>query len=73
MMAVERAGAFATALMEGRPGSTPVAVVQEGSTAAQRVLRSTLDSLAADMEAQAIRPPAIIVVGPVADIASANS
>ncbi|MDX3656151.1 uroporphyrinogen-III C-methyltransferase [Streptomyces sp. ID05-26A] len=73
MMAVERAGAFATALMEGRPGSTPVAVVQEGSTAAQRVLRSTLDSLGADVKAHEIRPPAIIVVGAVADIASANS
>ena len=73
MMAVERAGVFASALMEGRPGSTPVAVIQEGSTAAQRVFRSTLDSLAADMESWEIRPPAIIVVGPVADIASANS
>ena len=73
MMAVERAGAFATALMEGRPGSTPVAVIQEGSTAAQRVFRSTLDSLAEDVKRWEVRPPAIIVVGPVADIASANS
>ncbi|MGI5505431.1 uroporphyrinogen-III C-methyltransferase [Lentzea sp. CA-135723] len=73
MMAVERAGAFATALMEGRPGSTPVAVIQEGSTASQRVLKSTLDDLGADVKAHEIRPPAIIVVGPVTDIASANS
>ncbi|TWP50151.1 uroporphyrinogen-III C-methyltransferase [Lentzea tibetensis] len=68
MMAVERAGAFASALMAGRPASTPVAVIQEGSTAAQRVLRSTLDSVAADMAAADIRPPAIIVVGPVAGL-----
>lgn len=73
MMAVERAGAFASALMEGRPGSTPVAVIQEGSTAAQRVFRSTLDALAVDVQRWEVRPPAIIVVGPVADIASANS
>ncbi|KJK51487.1 uroporphyrin-III C-methyltransferase [Lentzea aerocolonigenes] len=73
MMAVERAGAFASALMEGRPGSTPVAVIQEGSTASQRVFRSTLDSLGADVKRWEVRPPAIIVVGPVADIASANS
>ncbi|USX51594.1 uroporphyrinogen-III C-methyltransferase [Lentzea sp. HUAS12] len=73
MMAVERAGAFATALMEGRPGSTPVAVIQEGSTTSQRVYRSTLDSLGADVKAWEVRPPAIIVVGPVADIAPANS
>jgi uroporphyrin-III C-methyltransferase / precorrin-2 dehydrogenase / sirohydrochlorin ferrochelatase len=70
MMAVERAGVFAAALMQGRPADTPVAVIQEGSTAAQRVLRSTLDSVAADMKAADIRPPAIIVVGPVAGLAN---
>ncbi|MEV6712145.1 uroporphyrinogen-III C-methyltransferase [Lentzea sp. NPDC051208] len=73
MMAVERAGAFATALMEGRPGSTPVAVIQEGSTASQRVYRSTLDTLGADVKAWEVRPPAIIVVGPVAGIGAAHS
>jgi uroporphyrin-III C-methyltransferase/precorrin-2 dehydrogenase/sirohydrochlorin ferrochelatase len=73
MMAVERAGAFATALMEGRPGSTPVAVVQEGSTSAQRVYRSTLATLGADVVAWGVRPPAIIVVGPVAGIGAAHS
>jgi uroporphyrin-III C-methyltransferase/precorrin-2 dehydrogenase/sirohydrochlorin ferrochelatase len=69
LMGVERAGAFAEALRAGRPGDTPVAVVQEGSTRAQRVVRSTLDSLAADVVEHAIRPPAIIVVGPVAGLA----
>ncbi|ANZ38407.1 uroporphyrinogen-III C-methyltransferase [Lentzea guizhouensis] len=73
MMAVERAGAFATALMQGRPGTTPVAVVQEGSTAAQRVYRSTLETLGADVVAWGVRPPAIIVVGPVAGIGAAHS
>ncbi|WP_199439052.1 uroporphyrinogen-III C-methyltransferase [Umezawaea beigongshangensis] len=70
MMAVERAGAFATALIDGgRPADTPVTVVQEGSTRTERVLRSTLDSLGADVVAEGIRPPAIIVVGPVAGLA----
>ncbi len=73
MMAVERAGAFAAALMQGRPGTTPVAVVQEGSTSAQRVYRSTLETLGADVVAWGVRPPAIIVVGPVAGIGSADS
>ncbi|WP_433263917.1 uroporphyrinogen-III C-methyltransferase [Actinosynnema sp. CS-041913] len=69
LMGVERAGAFASALLAGRPGDTPVSVVQEGSTRAQRVVRSTLDRLGADVVEHGIRPPAIIVVGPVAGLA----
>ncbi|GAA1347519.1 uroporphyrinogen-III C-methyltransferase [Saccharothrix algeriensis] len=69
LMGVERAGAFAAALRAGRPGDTPVSVVQEGSTRAQRVVRSTLDTLAADVVEHGVRPPAIIVVGPVAGLA----
>ncbi|GAA1272477.1 uroporphyrinogen-III C-methyltransferase [Saccharothrix xinjiangensis] len=69
LMGVERAGAFAAALRAGRPGDTPVSVIQEGSTRAQRVLSSTLDSLGDDVVANGVRPPAIIVVGPVAGLA----
>lgn len=66
LMAVERAGAIATALVSGgRAGETPVAVVQEGTTAGQRIVRSTLDKLGDDVVAHQIRPPAIIVIGPV--------
>ncbi|MFB9908168.1 uroporphyrinogen-III C-methyltransferase [Allokutzneria oryzae] len=69
MMAVERADAFATTLIEhGREPSTPVAVVQEGTTRAQRVVRTTLDKLGATVTAEAIRPPAIIVIGEVAGL-----
>ena len=67
MMAVERIAQFATVLLDGgRPSSTPVAVIQEGTTRGQRVLRSTLDKVADDMASQGIRPPAVIVIGPVA-------
>ncbi|OLF06085.1 uroporphyrinogen-III C-methyltransferase [Actinophytocola xanthii] len=66
MMAVERIAAFADALLAGRARDTPVAVVQEGTTRAQRVLRSTLDKVADDVVAHGIRPPAVVVVGPVA-------
>ncbi|MEU6150423.1 uroporphyrinogen-III C-methyltransferase [Actinosynnema sp. NPDC047251] len=69
LMGVERAGAFAAALRAGRPGATPVSVIQEGSTRAQRVVQSTLDSLGHDVVERGIRPPAIIVVGPVAGLA----
>ncbi|MFT7838356.1 uroporphyrinogen-III C-methyltransferase [Saccharothrix sp. BKS2] len=69
LMGVERAGAFAAALRARRPGDTPVSVIQEGSTRSQRVLSSTLDSLGEDVVAHGVRPPAIIVVGPVAGLA----
>ena len=69
LMAVERIGLFATALMDGgRPGETPVLVVQHGATTRQRVLRTTLAGAAEEMVAQGIRPPAIIVIGPVVNV-----
>jgi uroporphyrin-III C-methyltransferase/precorrin-2 dehydrogenase/sirohydrochlorin ferrochelatase len=70
LMAVERIGQFATALVTGgRAGDTPVTVVQEGTTRGQRVVRSTLDKVADDVVSQGIRPPAVIVIGPVAALA----
>ena len=67
LMAVERIGLFAEALQEGgRPAQTPVLVVQHGTTAAERVLRATLADVAEEIRDQGIRPPAIIVIGPVA-------
>lgn len=67
LMAVERIELFAEALLEGgRPADTPVLVVQHGTTAAQRTLRATLADAAERIRADGIRPPAIIVIGPVA-------
>jgi uroporphyrin-III C-methyltransferase/precorrin-2 dehydrogenase/sirohydrochlorin ferrochelatase len=43
-------------------------VVQDGTTRIQRTLRTTLASVAADVRAQEIAPPAVIVVGPVAGL-----
>lgn len=67
LMAVERIELFAAALLEGgRPADTPVLVVQHGTTAAQRTLRATLADAAERIREDGIRPPAIIVIGPVA-------
>ncbi len=69
MMAVERIGLFAAALVEhGRAPDTPVAVIQDGTTRIQRTLRATLATVAAQVRAHEISPPAIIVVGPVAGL-----
>jgi len=67
LMAVERIELFAKALLEGgRPADTPVIVVQHGSTIAQRTLRATLSDAPERIREEGIRPPAIIVIGPVA-------
>jgi uroporphyrin-III C-methyltransferase/precorrin-2 dehydrogenase/sirohydrochlorin ferrochelatase len=66
LMGVDTAPAIAAALMEhGRAPSAPVAVVTDGSTPTQRVVRTTLDGLAKTMADEGIRPPAVWVVGDV--------
>ncbi|SCE95048.1 uroporphyrinogen-III C-methyltransferase [Micromonospora chokoriensis] len=55
----------ATLIAHGRSPETPAAVVQEATTGTQRVLRSTLAAVAADVLAAGLRPPAVVVVGDV--------
>jgi uroporphyrin-III C-methyltransferase/precorrin-2 dehydrogenase/sirohydrochlorin ferrochelatase len=67
LMAVERIEMFVDVLLKGgRPADTPVLVVQDGTTAAQRTLRATLVDTPEKIRAESIRPPAIIVIGAVA-------
>lgn len=69
MMGVERIRQFAEVLSSGgRPSDTPVAVLQESSTRRERVLHSSLGVVADDIAAEGIRPPAVIVIGPVAGL-----
>jgi uroporphyrin-III C-methyltransferase/precorrin-2 dehydrogenase/sirohydrochlorin ferrochelatase len=70
MMAVENAPAIAEALLlAGRPATTPVAVVCDGSMPGERTVVSRLGDLTADLDRHAVRPPAIIVVGEVVAVA----
>lgn len=70
MMAVENAPRIATALVAGgRPGPTPVAVVCEGTMPGERTVLATLDTLAARLDEESVRPPAVIVVGEVVRVA----
>jgi uroporphyrin-III C-methyltransferase / precorrin-2 dehydrogenase / sirohydrochlorin ferrochelatase len=71
LMAVERIELFAKALLDGgRPADTPVLVVQHGTTAAQRMLRTTLSDAPEAIRSDGVRPPAIIVIGAVAAFGS---
>ncbi|WP_431960541.1 uroporphyrinogen-III C-methyltransferase [Actinacidiphila sp. bgisy160] len=66
LMAVERIGPIAAALVEhGRGADTPVAVIQEGTMSAQRRVDATLATVGERVAAEGIRPPAVIVIGEV--------
>ena len=52
----------------GLPGSTPVALVEQGTTPQQRVFTATLDTLLELIAAQDIKPPTLIIVGEVVNL-----
>ncbi|MGP3941531.1 MULTISPECIES: uroporphyrinogen-III C-methyltransferase [Streptomyces] len=66
LMAVEKIGAIAATLVaHGRAAETPVAVVQEGTTPAQRRVDATLATVGEKVAAEGVRPPAVVVIGDV--------
>ncbi|WGL50843.1 uroporphyrinogen-III C-methyltransferase [Nocardioides sp. BP30] len=70
MMAVENAPAIASVLLAGgRDAATPVAVVCDGSMPTERTVLATLGTLGEVLQREAVRPPAIIVVGEVVRVA----
>lgn len=57
LMGVDKIGAIARTLIDnGKPADTPVALVQEGTTAAQRRVDATLETVAETVSAQDVRP-----------------
>ncbi|WP_411142889.1 uroporphyrinogen-III C-methyltransferase [Streptomyces sp. x-80] len=71
LMGVENSGAIAATLIaHGRAADTPVAVVQEGTTAAQRHVEATLATLGETVRAEGVRPPAVIIIGDVVTVAA---
>ncbi|MFI0239472.1 uroporphyrinogen-III C-methyltransferase [Streptomyces sp. NPDC016845] len=66
LMGVDKIGKIAEALIaHGKAPGTPVALVQEGTTTAQRRVDATLATVGERVIAEGVRPPAVIVVGPV--------
>ncbi|MFR9723075.1 uroporphyrinogen-III C-methyltransferase [Streptomyces sp. MS19] len=69
LMAVERLGVIAdTLIRHGRPAATPAAVVQEGTTPAERRVDAPLSDIARRVAEEGIRPPAIVVIGDVVGV-----
>ncbi|HEX6500077.1 MAG TPA: uroporphyrinogen-III C-methyltransferase [Micromonosporaceae bacterium] len=58
----------ATLRAHGRSAHTPAAVVQEGTTGTQRVVRAALGDLPRAVAEAGLRPPAVVVVGAVAEV-----
>ncbi len=66
LMGVDTAPSIAAALVEhGRAPDSPVAVISNGSTPAERVIRTTLAELPGIVADGAVRPPAVWVLGAV--------
>ncbi|EDY60121.2 uroporphyrin-III methyltransferase [Streptomyces sviceus ATCC 29083] len=66
LMGVDKIGRIAETLVaHGKSPDTPVALVQEGTTAAQRRVDATLATVGEVVVAEDVKPPAVIVVGEV--------
>jgi uroporphyrin-III C-methyltransferase/precorrin-2 dehydrogenase/sirohydrochlorin ferrochelatase len=66
LMGLANLSAIAAVLVaHGRPASTPVAVVRQGTTEQQQVVTGTLGSIAVAVLAAGLRSPAVIVIGDV--------
>ena len=73
-MGVTTAAQWSDALIRhGKPPQTPVAVIRRATQCDQEVHRTTLSDLAQLVARQHLRPPAIVVVGDVVDLAPPTS
>jgi uroporphyrin-III C-methyltransferase/precorrin-2 dehydrogenase/sirohydrochlorin ferrochelatase len=69
LMGVDKIGKIAgTLVAHGKSPETPVALVQEGTTAAQRRVDATLATVADVVRTEDVKPPAVIVVGEVVTV-----
>ena len=71
LMALERIGSVVAELLRyGRSPDTPVSVIADGTLPTQRTINSTLERVESMVRQEGIRPPAIVVVGDVVDVAA---
>jgi uroporphyrinogen III methyltransferase / synthase len=73
-MGVTTAEVWSRALIKnGKPAATPVAVVRRGSLHDQQTILTTLADLGQELKKRKLRPPAVIIVGDVAQRADASN
>lgn len=65
LMGITNLGKIVSRLLESRDKSTPVAIIERGSTSEQRVTIGTLENIVEKAEIGKVKPPGIIVVGEV--------
>ena len=71
-MGVTTAPAWTAALIEaGKPADTPTAIIRRCSLADQQVFHCRLDEVAGHLRQNRLRPPAIMIVGQVTELAHA--
>ncbi|MGW0845150.1 uroporphyrinogen-III C-methyltransferase [Streptomyces sp. NPDC002787] len=69
LMGVDKIGRIAETLVaNGKSPDTPLALIQEGTTAAQRRVDATLATVADVVRTQEVKPPAVIVIGDVVKV-----
>lgn len=70
MMGLSRIGVICAQLQQGgMDGSTPVAVIENGTTPRQRVIRGNVANIAKRARRGGAKPPANIIIGSVVDMA----
>jgi uroporphyrin-III C-methyltransferase / precorrin-2 dehydrogenase / sirohydrochlorin ferrochelatase len=71
LMALEQIGPVVAELLRyGRSPDTPVSVIANGTLPTQRTINSSLEEVERVVRKHGIRPPAIVVVGDVVDVAA---
>jgi uroporphyrinogen III methyltransferase/synthase len=65
MMSLLRLNMIVTELKTQRPSHTPIAIIESGTLASERVLVGTLETIEELQKKQSLRPPALMVVGDV--------
>lgn len=72
LMGVRNLPTIAAQMLESRSPETPVAIIEKGTTSAQRIITTTLEKAAETAEKEDVNPPAIIVVGEVVRLRDGN-
>jgi uroporphyrinogen III methyltransferase/synthase len=69
LMGIGRLQLIASSLIDaGKDPATPCVVIASGALPAQRSVRAPLEGIAAAVEREGVRPPAVTLVGPVAGL-----